>query len=211
MNVGFRILHPLFDGMSITWTRETGAEVFYAALVDQEGSEFRLSPVLRHALATACANGGSGSTAIRRGRFPAARRPPRQGLHRLSRADRRLRRRRAPPAIARRARHLMVDARARKASATPTSPPCAACSPRSRSSSASPSRTRSPRPRSTHFTGLLSAGASLPARSSAATASGFPRRSGTAISATRPALPISSRSMPFSTCSTPISIAPPAP
>ena len=44
MNVGFRILHPLFDGMSITWTRETGAEVFYAALVDKEGSEFRLSP-----------------------------------------------------------------------------------------------------------------------------------------------------------------------
>jgi adenylate cyclase len=44
MNVGFRILHPLFDGMSITWTRETGAEVFYAALVDQDGSEFRLSP-----------------------------------------------------------------------------------------------------------------------------------------------------------------------
>jgi hypothetical protein len=36
MNVGFRILHPLFDGMSITWTRETGAEVFYAALVDKE-------------------------------------------------------------------------------------------------------------------------------------------------------------------------------
>jgi adenylate cyclase len=44
MNVGFRILHPLFDGMSITRTRETGAEVFYAALVDQDGSEFRLSP-----------------------------------------------------------------------------------------------------------------------------------------------------------------------
>jgi adenylate cyclase len=44
MNVGFRILHPLFDGMSITWTRETGADVFYAALVDKEGSEFRLSP-----------------------------------------------------------------------------------------------------------------------------------------------------------------------
>ncbi len=35
MNVGFRILHPLFDGMSITWTREGGAEVFYAALVDR--------------------------------------------------------------------------------------------------------------------------------------------------------------------------------
>jgi adenylate cyclase len=44
MNVGFRILHPLFDGMSITWTREGGAEVNYAKLVDQEGSDFRLSP-----------------------------------------------------------------------------------------------------------------------------------------------------------------------
>ena len=44
MNVGVRILHPLFDGMSITWTREDGAEVNYAKLVDQEGSEFRLSP-----------------------------------------------------------------------------------------------------------------------------------------------------------------------
>jgi adenylate cyclase len=47
MNVGVRILHPLFDGMSITWTRETGAEVFYAALVDQEGSDFRISPFFR--------------------------------------------------------------------------------------------------------------------------------------------------------------------
>jgi len=36
MNVGFRILHPLFDGMSITWTRETGSEVSYAALVDKD-------------------------------------------------------------------------------------------------------------------------------------------------------------------------------
>jgi adenylate cyclase len=44
MNVGVRILHPLFDGMSITWTRETGAELFYAALVDQDGSDFRVSP-----------------------------------------------------------------------------------------------------------------------------------------------------------------------
>jgi adenylate cyclase len=44
MNVGFRILHPLFDGMSITWTREQGAEVSYAALVDKDGSDFRLSP-----------------------------------------------------------------------------------------------------------------------------------------------------------------------
>jgi adenylate cyclase len=44
MNVGCRLLHPLFDGMSITWTREAGAEVSYAALVDKEGSDFRLSP-----------------------------------------------------------------------------------------------------------------------------------------------------------------------
>lgn len=44
MNVGIRILHPLFDGMSITWTSESGAEVFYASLVDQDGSDFRLSP-----------------------------------------------------------------------------------------------------------------------------------------------------------------------
>ena len=44
MNVGFRILHPLFDGMSITWTHESGAEVSYAALVDKEGSDFRVSP-----------------------------------------------------------------------------------------------------------------------------------------------------------------------
>lgn len=44
MNVGVRILHPLFDGMSITWTREQGAEVSYAALVDQKGSEYRVSP-----------------------------------------------------------------------------------------------------------------------------------------------------------------------
>jgi len=40
MNVGFRILHPLFDGMSITWTRESGAEVSYATLVDKDGSDF---------------------------------------------------------------------------------------------------------------------------------------------------------------------------
>jgi len=44
MNVGCRILHPLFDGMSITWTRGKGAEVEYAKLVDKEGSDFRLSP-----------------------------------------------------------------------------------------------------------------------------------------------------------------------
>lgn len=44
VNVGFRILHPLFDGMSVTWTKEGGAEVSYATLVDQEGSDFRVSP-----------------------------------------------------------------------------------------------------------------------------------------------------------------------
>jgi adenylate cyclase len=44
MNVGCRILHPLFDGMSITWTPEGGAEVSYQTLVDQDGSDFRVSP-----------------------------------------------------------------------------------------------------------------------------------------------------------------------
>ena len=43
MNVSFRILHPLFDGMSITWTEEGGVEVTYSVLIDQEGSLF-LSP-----------------------------------------------------------------------------------------------------------------------------------------------------------------------
>jgi len=43
-NVGARILHPLFDGLTITWTREGGVEVEYAAGVDKEGSDFRLSP-----------------------------------------------------------------------------------------------------------------------------------------------------------------------
>jgi adenylate cyclase len=27
MQVGFRILHPLFDGMSLTWTDEAGVAV----------------------------------------------------------------------------------------------------------------------------------------------------------------------------------------
>ena len=31
MNVGFRILHPLFDGMSITWTRERRRSVLRLA------------------------------------------------------------------------------------------------------------------------------------------------------------------------------------
>jgi len=43
-NVGCRILHPLFDGLTITWTREDGATVEYAAGVDKEGSDYRLSP-----------------------------------------------------------------------------------------------------------------------------------------------------------------------
>jgi adenylate cyclase len=47
MIVGFRILHPLFDGMSITWTRESGVEMSYATLVDQVGSDFRVSPFYR--------------------------------------------------------------------------------------------------------------------------------------------------------------------
>lgn len=44
MQVGFRILHPLFDGMSIVWTEEAGVEVEYFAAIDQDGSVFRLSP-----------------------------------------------------------------------------------------------------------------------------------------------------------------------
>ena len=44
MNVDFRILHPLFDGMSITWTRETGALMSYATFLYEEGSDYRLNP-----------------------------------------------------------------------------------------------------------------------------------------------------------------------
>jgi len=44
MQVGFRILHPLFDGMSLTWTDEGGVEVSYYEHIDVDGSEFRLSP-----------------------------------------------------------------------------------------------------------------------------------------------------------------------
>ena len=43
-NVGCRILHPLFDGLSITWTREGGVRSTTPRGVDQEGSDFRLSP-----------------------------------------------------------------------------------------------------------------------------------------------------------------------
>ena len=44
MQVGFRILHPLFDGMSLTWTDKGGVEVSYYEHIDVDGSEFRLSP-----------------------------------------------------------------------------------------------------------------------------------------------------------------------
>ena len=44
MQVGFRILHPLFDGMSVTWTEEAGVAVTYYDHIDVDGSEFRLSP-----------------------------------------------------------------------------------------------------------------------------------------------------------------------
>src|SRR5262249_4719250 len=44
MQVGFRILHPLFDGMSVTWTDEAGVAVTYYDHIDADGSDFRLSP-----------------------------------------------------------------------------------------------------------------------------------------------------------------------
>ncbi len=44
MHVGFRILHPLFDGMSVVWTDDAGVEVTYFEHLDVDGSAFRLSP-----------------------------------------------------------------------------------------------------------------------------------------------------------------------
>jgi len=44
MHVGFRILHPLFDGMSIVWTEEGGVEVEYFEHLDEDNSVYRLSP-----------------------------------------------------------------------------------------------------------------------------------------------------------------------
>ena len=44
MHVGFRILHPLFDGMSINWTDEAGVEVSYFENLDEDNSVYRLSP-----------------------------------------------------------------------------------------------------------------------------------------------------------------------
>lgn len=44
MQVGFRILHPLFDGMSISWTEEDGVDVAYFQALDESNPEFTLSP-----------------------------------------------------------------------------------------------------------------------------------------------------------------------
>ncbi len=44
MHVGFRILHPLFDGMSIVWTEDGGVEVEYFEHLDEDNSVYRLSP-----------------------------------------------------------------------------------------------------------------------------------------------------------------------
>jgi adenylate cyclase len=44
MHVGFRILHPLFDGMSINWTEEAGVAVEYFDNLDVDNSVYRLSP-----------------------------------------------------------------------------------------------------------------------------------------------------------------------
>src|SRR5690349_18517203 len=44
MQISFRILHPLFDGASITWTEEGGVALTHAAGGDSPGSSFRTSP-----------------------------------------------------------------------------------------------------------------------------------------------------------------------
>ena len=44
MHVGFRILHPLFDGMTINWTEEEGVGVKYFEHLDEDNSVYRLSP-----------------------------------------------------------------------------------------------------------------------------------------------------------------------
>ena len=44
MLVGFRILHPLFDGMTISWTDERGVEVEYFQALSEDNPEFTLSP-----------------------------------------------------------------------------------------------------------------------------------------------------------------------
>ena len=42
--VGFRVLHPLFDGMTIAWSEEGGVEVEYFQALDESNPEFTLSP-----------------------------------------------------------------------------------------------------------------------------------------------------------------------
>ena len=44
MQVGFRILHPLFDGMSISWTEADGVDVTYFQALNEDNPEFTLSP-----------------------------------------------------------------------------------------------------------------------------------------------------------------------
>ena len=44
MMVGFRILHPLFDGMTIGWTDEKGVEVEYFQALSEDNPDFTLSP-----------------------------------------------------------------------------------------------------------------------------------------------------------------------
>ncbi|MHA1518522.1 MAG: hypothetical protein ACTSYK_07950, partial [Alphaproteobacteria bacterium] len=44
MMVGFRILHPLFDGMTITWTEDGGVEVEYFQALSEDNPDFTLSP-----------------------------------------------------------------------------------------------------------------------------------------------------------------------
>lgn len=44
MMVGFRILHPLFDGMTISWTADSGVEVEYFQALTEDNPEFTLSP-----------------------------------------------------------------------------------------------------------------------------------------------------------------------
>jgi adenylate cyclase len=209
MNVGFRILHPLFDGMSITWTREAGAEVFYAALVDKEGSDFRLSPFY------VMLSAHQSEWRLRLDRDPAAENFPLLGeLRAKGFTD-----------------YLALIVAFGGATLHPQSLDGIATSWSTRSTqgfSASDIaamrgvltplalvfrlaiKDQITKSALNTFHGPLVGGRIL-AGSSAAMASGSRLRSGTAICATRPASPINSRSTPFSTCSTPISIAPPAP
>jgi adenylate cyclase len=42
--VGFRVLHPLFDGMTIAWSAEGGVEVEYFQALTEDNPDFTLSP-----------------------------------------------------------------------------------------------------------------------------------------------------------------------